>query len=87
MEKNINKKAWLIGLGFDCNDGHVRVAHGKNFRVYGGSENTHNLMLEKAIKINEQLDKKGKTLENISENEFFDIASKAGLNIHDPDRN
>jgi len=85
MTQKKNNKAWLIGL--DCKDGHLRVAHGKNFRLYGGSEDTHSLMLEKVIKINEQLDKKGKTLDNISENEFHDIANKVGLKINDPDRN
>ena len=51
----ISKKI-LLGLGFDNKDGHVRVTKGKNFRLYGGSEVTHDEMQEKAIKFNEQLD-------------------------------
>jgi len=85
MKKKIN--ACLLGLGFDNKDGHVRVSRGKNFHLFGGSENTHNTMLEKAIKINEHLDKKGKTLETVSEKEFHDIADKVGLKLRDPHQN
>lgn len=80
MKKRVFKKM-LLGLGFDCKDGHVRVTKGKNFRLYGGSEGTHELMQEKAVKINEQLDKRSKTLDNVSKNEFYDIAHKVGLKI------
>ena len=68
-----------MGLGFDCKDGHVRITKGKNFRLLGGSEETHNLMQEKAIKFNEHLEKKRKTLDNINAKEFYDIANKIGF--------
>ncbi len=71
----------LLGLGFDNKDGHVRATKGKNFRLYGGSEVTHEIMQEKAIKFNEQLDKKHKTLDEIDAQEFRDIAAKVGLKI------
>lgn len=87
MNKKNTINALLLGLGFDCKDGHLRVTHGKNYRLYGGSENTHNLMFEKATKFNEELDKKGKVLENITKQEFFDIADKIDLKVTDPDRN
>ncbi len=74
-------KSILLGLGLDNKDGHLRITKGKNFRLYGGSEKTHQVMQEGAIKINEHLDRKGKTLDNISADEFFDIARKAGLKI------
>ena len=82
MKNRISKKL-LLGLGFDCQDGHVRITKGKNFRLYGGSKETHEVMQEKAIKFNEQLDKKRKTLENISKKEFHDIARKIGLQVPD----
>lgn len=78
MKKRIYKKI-LLGLGFDCKDGHVRVTKGKNFRLYGGSEETHGMMQEKAIKFNEQLDKLGKNLDNLKKEEFHDIAHKIDL--------
>lgn len=82
-----NLKVWLLGLGFDCKDGHLRITYGKNYRLYGGSEETHNLMFEKVTKFNEQLDKKGKKLEDITEHEFYEIAAKVGLNVTDPNKN
>jgi len=75
-----NKKSLLLGLGFDNQDGHHRITRGDNFRLYGGSRDTHSLMQEKAIKFNEHLKQKGKTLEEISRPEFKEIAEKIGLN-------
>jgi len=72
----------LLGLGFDCADGHVRVTKGKNFRIYGGSEQTHGLMQEKAVKFNERLNKHNKTLDEITSKEFRDIAHDIGLKIN-----
>lgn len=72
-------KSYLLGLGFDCDDGHLRITRGENFRLYGGSDRTHQLMQEKIIKLNEKLNKKGKTLDEISVKEFFDMAHSVGL--------
>jgi len=73
----------LLGLGFDSKDGHVRITKGKNFRLFGGSCETHEMMQEKAIKFNEQLTKRRKTLDEINEKEFRDIAHSVGLKERD----
>ena len=78
---NRNYKKILLGLGFDSKDGHLRITKGDNFRIFGGSEETHEMMQEKAIKFNEQLDKRRKSLDNIDEREFSDIAKDIGLRI------
>ena len=75
------QKKVLLGLGLDSKDGHVRVTKGNNYRLLGGSEETHEIMQEKAIQFNEQLEKKHKTLEQISDDEFRDISVKIGLKI------
>ena len=72
-------KALLLGLGLDCADGHIRVTKGPNFRLYGGAEETHSLMQEKALKFNEHLKRRGKTLDDISRQEFHEIAEKIGI--------
>ncbi len=72
----------LLGMGFDAKDGHVRVTKGKNFRLFGGSHETHEMMQEKAIKFNEQLDKRRKNLDDVTVKEFYDIAREIGLKIH-----
>jgi hypothetical protein len=71
-------KAVMLGLGLDS-DGHKRVTTGQNFLLMGGSEETHEVMTEKVIKINEKLAAKGKQLENVSREEFEDIAHAVGL--------
>lgn len=83
MTRNVNRmyRNVLLGLGFDAKDGHVRITKGDNFRLFGGSEETHSTMQERAIKFNEQLDKRHKTLDDISEKEFYDIAQKIGLKV------
>ncbi len=83
--KNNSKKTIMLGLGLDGKDKHVRITRGNNFQLYGGSEDTHANMQEKAIKFNEQLDRKGKNLDEITKSEFEDIASKVGMHI--PGRN
>lgn len=80
--KRLYKKI-LLGLGFDAKDGHVRITKGENFRLYGGSKETHEMMQEKAIKFKEQLNRRHKTLDEISNKEFLDIAKKAGLKLPD----
>lgn len=81
----INKSV-LLGLGFDAKDGHIRYTKGKNFKLLGGSKETHSLMQEKAIKFNEQLDKQHKTLDTMNQKEFYDIADKVGLKIPPKER-
>ena len=78
---NRNYRKILIGLGFDSKDGHLRITKGDNFHLLGGSEETHDMMQEKAIKFNEQLYKRRKRLEDINEKEFLDISKKIGLKI------
>ena len=77
-KKKVAQKALLLGVGFDS-DGHKRVTTGPNFALVGGTQETHEVMTEKAIKINEKLKAKGKTLEEVGRQEFEDIAASVGL--------
>ncbi len=67
------KSAALLGLAFDAADGQTRLTRGKNFVLMGGSEQTHAVMQETAVKINEHLDRRGKRLEDVSAGELRDI--------------
>ena len=78
------RKAVILGVGLDS-DGNKRVTTGENFALVGGSEETHEIMTEKALKINEKLAAKGKRLEEVSSKEFDDIAQSIGLHPHCPD--
>jgi len=73
----------MLGLGLDS-DGHKRVTTGDNFLLVGGSKDTHEVMTEKTIKINEKLAAAGKRLEEVSHEEFDDIAHSVGLRREPP---
>ena len=72
-------RAFLLGLGFDSKDNQKRITLAKNYKIYGGSKQTHEMMQEKCAKFNEQLYKKGRDLDSVSVDEFYDIAHKVGL--------
>jgi hypothetical protein len=72
------RPALMLGVGLDT-DGHKRVTTGPNFALVGGTHETHEAMTEKALKINEKLNAKGKRLEDVSREEFDDIAHSVGL--------
>jgi hypothetical protein len=80
-KKKPQRKALMLGLGLDS-DGHKRLTTGPNFILAGGSQETHEDMTEKAIKINEKLAAKGKQLDDVSHEEFDDIAQSVGLQRH-----
>ena len=76
----------MLGVGLDS-DGHKRVTTGPNFALVGGTEDTHEQMTETAVKINEKLKAKGKALEQVSHDEFDDIAHEVGLKRVEPKQN
>lgn len=79
MSSKESLKKTLLGLGFDCDDGRKRITVGDNYRLYGGSKLTHEVMKEKALKFNEHLKKRGKSIDDVSVEEVIDIADKIGL--------
>ena len=85
-KKKPQPKAVMLGVGLDT-DGHKRITTGPNFALVGGSQDTHEDMTEKVIKINEKLAAKGKQLEEVSREEFNDLAESVGLRRHLPPSN
>ena len=77
-KKKAAAKAVILGLGLDS-DGHKRLTTGPNFALVGGTKETHEVMTEKVVKINEKLAARGKRLEEVSQEEFSDIAQSVGL--------
>ena len=76
--KKSRRRSLMVGVGLDS-DGHKRLTTGPNFALVGGSEETHEVMTEKVVKINEKLAALGKQLEEVSREEFDDIAAEVGL--------
>src|SRR5688572_32942217 len=79
--KNKKTKALLLGVGLDL-DGHKRVTTGPNFALVGGTKETHEIMTEQALKIDEKLSAKDKGRDNVSAEEFDDVAQAVGLMRH-----
>ena len=65
--------AGLLGLAFDAEDGHKRITRGDNFMLFGGSEETHGMLRETVIKVNEKLDQRGVDLADVSAEELRDL--------------
>ncbi len=76
-----SQSAALLGLAFDNDDGQTRLTRGKNFFLVGGCQETHSVMQETAIKINEQLDKRGKRLEEVPVNDLRNICQDVAESI------
>ena len=76
-------KAVILGVALDS-DGHKRITMGENFALVGGTEESHDAMTEKVIKINEKLKSCGKQLETVTGKEFDDIAQEVGLKKYEP---
>ncbi|HOW96879.1 MAG TPA: hypothetical protein P5567_06960 [Kiritimatiellia bacterium] len=71
-------KAHMLGVGLDHRDEHVRITRGPNFTVLMGSEETHESLRGACMKINEKLRRRGKRIETVSAEEFFDMVREAG---------
>ena len=78
------KSAALLGMAFDNTDGHTRLTRGNNFLLVGGSQETHCVMQETVLKVNEQLDKRGKRLEDVPITELRDICRDVVESIRPP---
>lgn len=76
MSKERDEKGQLLGflgVGLDNQDGHQRLTRSEHFLLVGGSAETHERMQDTAIRFNEALQKKGKTLQETSPEEAVDI--------------
>jgi len=76
MKSGKSKRSQLIGLGLDNKDGQKRITQAERFSIVGGSEETHDMMTETAIKTFEELKRKGKDLDDTSADELSDIIRK-----------
>ncbi|MEX2380987.1 MAG: hypothetical protein WD490_01255 [Opitutales bacterium] len=76
MNSHKKKSGFLVGVGFDNEDGHKRITRAENFYLAGGSQETHEQMTETAIKTMEDLNSRGKNLGNVEPKELRDIIHK-----------
>ncbi len=76
LPQDSKRKASLLGLAFDADEGLKRITRGPNFLLAGGSQDTHGKMQETAIKINEHLARRGKDIAEVSLHELRDIVTE-----------
>jgi len=67
----------LVGVGLD-GDGETRITRGRDFVLAGGSKETHERMTEHAVRVNEELDRRGMALRDVrSAEELREIVVRA----------
>ena len=71
------KVAGVLGVGLDGEDGHKRVTRTEEMVLVGGSAETHEKMQETAVRFGENLEKRGKTLQDASVAEVLDLLRDA----------
>ena len=86
MDDKRKRKAMLLGVGMDCDDGDVRVTNAENFVLVGGSHDTHECMQDRCIKFNEILGSRGKRIEDLERQELMDVAAECEMPLVSPDQ-
>lgn len=66
----------LLGVGLDNQDGHKRVTRADDFSVIGGTAETHEKMTETLVKTFEDLERKGKRLQDAEPKELAELLDK-----------
>ncbi len=74
------EKKVILGMGLDS-DGEARLTRGDNFFLVGGTQDTHEVMQEKAVKFNEKLRERGRSLDDIDHTEARDIAEEIDIKL------
>lgn len=64
------RRAGILGIGYDNDDGHTRITHGEQLAVIGGSTETHKEMQSQVMWFMDQINGLGKSLEELNESEL-----------------
>ena len=63
----------LLGVGFDAEDGHVRITKGDKYDVFMGSDESHEYIHKLIQDIEEAIEKRGLSLDDITPDEFAEL--------------
>jgi hypothetical protein len=69
--------AGVLGVGLDEADGHQRITRTEEMVLVGGSAETHERMQETAIRFAEELEKRGRCLQDTPAREAIDMLREA----------
>jgi hypothetical protein len=67
----------LLGVALDAKDGQKRITRNEEIVLVGGSEETHAVMQDVSIKVNESLRERGKRLRDAEADEVADLLREA----------
>jgi hypothetical protein len=67
-------RAAIIGFGLDGVDSHQRISSGEECLLVGGSSETHAEMLETMLRLESELDRRGRRLADLNPLELADVA-------------
>jgi len=77
MEEDSKKnKSIILGFAHNDKDNHKRITKGENFYLCGGTKDAHDNMIESVLEFNALRMKYGKSLDELTESEYFDIANE-----------
>lgn len=66
-------RAVLVGRALGKGDGHIRVTFGDDFRIEGGSKETHAVLQRQTQAIREELNRRGLSLANITRETYHEV--------------
>ena len=74
---DVNKKkiVRLLGVGFDAEDGHLRMTKGENYDVLMGSDESHEYIQQFLGKIEAELKAQKLNLDDLSPDEFTEFVA------------
>ena len=75
-QKKRQKIIRLLGVGFDAEDGHVRITQGEKYDVLMGSYESHEYIQQLIQKIEGELENRGLSLDDLSPAEFSEFIGK-----------
>lgn len=65
--------AGLLGVGFDTEDGQIRITQADQFHILMGSGETHKELQKICLRIEESLQAAGRPLNDYSPEEFMEL--------------
>jgi hypothetical protein len=69
----------LLGVGFDAEDGHIRISKGEKYDVFMGSDESHEYLQKLIYKIETALKDQGKSLNDLTPDEFIEFIETINL--------
>jgi len=63
----------LLGVGFDAEDGHVRISKGEKYDVLMGSDESHEYIRRLIQDIEKAIEERGLSLDDITPEEFTEL--------------